>query len=527
MMIVTASQMRAMDQAAIERFGIPGRVLMENAGRGATRFFLDRIYRDGPGKVGVVAGRGNNGGDGFVIARYLVQRGIDVSVYLLSKRDRVQGDAAANLSLLEGLGLPVVEITDSKELAAQKSSMRHVRYWIDALLGTGLNSDVKGLFREMIEWINDCRRPVLSVDIPSGLHTDTGQPCGACIQAAATSTFAFAKLGHLVYPGAGFCGDLEVVDIGIPPHIAEAIAPAQSVITPDQVRSVLGLRAPDSHKGRGGHLLVAAGATGKTGAAVMTGMSALRAGAGLVTLCVPQSLNAVIEAHGIETMSIALPDEGQGELCLSALDALSAAAAGKQCLAVGPGMGTSGSTRDLVRALVAQIELPMVIDADGLNNLADCVDMLQARRAPVVLTPHPGEMARLTGLTVSRIQSDRLKAVRDLSSRTGAVVVLKGARTMVAEPRGHVWINPTGNSGMASGGMGDVLTGLIAGLLAQGRPAAQAACAGVFLHGLAADILAHRTPWGYLATEVMDTVPDAIDRVLRGALPDPLTVRLG
>lgn len=527
MMIVTAAQMRAMDQATIDQFGIPGRVLMENAGRGATRFFLDRVYRDGPGKVGVIAGRGNNGGDGFVMARYLAQQGIEVTVYLLSTRDRVQGDAAANLNLLFGLGLPVIEIADADQFAAHRERMRGFNFWIDAILGTGLSSDVKGLFRQVIEFINESHRPVFSVDIPSGLHTDTGMPCGVCIRAEATATFAFAKIGHLVYPGADFCGDLEVIDIGIPTHIADSVNPSQYIITPGHAGEILGIRPPDSHKGRNGHLLVVAGATGKTGAAVMTGMSALRAGAGLVTLAVPHSLNAIFETHCIEAMSIPLPDEGRGELLASSFDALAAAADGKQCLAVGPGIGTSESTRNLLHAIIRQIDLPMVIDADGLNNLVGYMQVFKNRKAPAVLTPHPGEMARLTGLSVGQIQSDRLNAARNLARQAGVVVVLKGARTVIAEPDETLWINPSGNAGMASGGMGDVLTGLIAGLMAQGCPAGQAARAGVFLHGLAADILAQKTPRGYLATEVMDAVPQAIDRVVRGALPEPIHMRLG
>lgn len=527
MRIVTAAQMRAMDQATIDQFGIPGRVLMENAGRGAARFFLERLYRSGPAKIGVIAGRGNNGGDGFVIARYLAQQGLDVTVYLLAARNRVQADAAANLNLLAGMGLTVVEIADEAQFAAHKDRMRRYHFWVDALLGTGLTSDVRGLLRQAIEFINEQRLPVLAVDIPSGLHADTGRPCGVCIQAAATATFGFAKIGHLVYPGSDFCGDLEVIDIGIPAHIAESASPGQYVITPIQVRGILGVRAPESHKGTNGHLLVAAGATGKTGAAVMTGMSALRAGAGLVTLCVPQSVNTIVETHCIEAMTIALPDQGRGELPASAFEQLAAAATGKQCLAVGPGIGTSPSTRDLVHAIISHIDLPMVIDADGLNNLAGHLHLLKNRRTPAVLTPHPGEMARLTGLSVSQIQSDRLEAARDLARQADAVVVLKGARTVVAEPDGNAWINTSGNPGMASGGMGDVLTGLIAGLIAQGRPAGQAARAGVFLHGLAADILAQKNTRGYLATQVMDMIPTAIDRVMRDALPEPITVRLG
>jgi ADP-dependent NAD(P)H-hydrate dehydratase / NAD(P)H-hydrate epimerase len=521
MFIVTAAQMQEMDRRTIQEFGIPGRVLMECAGRGATRVFLERLYRPGSGRVGILAGRGNNGGDGFVMARYLAQRNIEVTVFLLAGTADVKGDAAANLRLLEASGTPVIQVPDEHTFTARTKDLRHQHYWIDALLGTGLKSDVRGFFRRAIEFINASRRPVLSVDIPSGLNADTGQPCGTCIRADATATFGFAKIGHVVHPGAAYCGRVSVIDIGIPPAMALTTGVRQNLIQGSSIRPILGHRAADAHKGRTGHVLVIAGSRGKTGAAAMAATSALRAGAGLVTLGAPESVNAVLESLLVEAMTIPLPDQGTGLLPEEAFDAVVRAADAKQALALGPGLGTASHTRNLTVRIIREIDLPMVIDADGLNNLVGHVDHLKNRKNATILTPHPGEMARLTGLSTAEIQLDRLAAARRLAEETRTHVVLKGARTVVAEPDGRAWINPTGNAGMAAGGMGDVLTGAIAGLLAQGCPASQACRAGVYLHGLAGDMLEQETSRGYLATEVMNMLPRAVQRVLDDPPTDP------
>jgi ADP-dependent NAD(P)H-hydrate dehydratase / NAD(P)H-hydrate epimerase len=526
MYIVTAAQMQEMDRRTIQEFGIPGRVLMECAGRGAARVFLENLYCQGPGRVGIMAGRGNNGGDGFVMARYLTQRNIAVKVFLLAAAAAVKGDAAANLQLLAASGVPLIEIPDEQAFIARMQDLQHQHYWIDALLGTGLKAEVKGFYRKAIEFINAGQRPVLAVDIPSGLNADTGQPCGTCIRAAATATFGFAKIGHVVYPGLEYCGSVKVIDIGIPPNMVQPAGVRQQLILGSCVQTMLGLRAPDTHKGRTGHVLVVAGSRGKTGAAAMSATSALRAGAGLVTLGVPESLNPVLESLAVEVMTVPLPDQGTGLLLEEAFDSIVRAADTKQALALGPGLGTASHTRNLTARIIREIDIPMVIDADGLNNLAGHLGGLKARKNATILTPHPGEMARLTGLSILEIQQDRLAAARHLAQATQTYVVLKGARTVVAEPDGLAWINPTGNPGMAAGGMGDVLTGLIAGLLAQGHPASEACRAGVYLHGMAADILAQKTPRGYLATEVMNTVPQAIQRVLHDPRTDAPEVQL-
>ncbi len=503
--------MQRMDQTTIQKIGIPGRILMENAGAGAARFMC-RVFPDIiDNKVAVVAGRGNNGGDGFVIARHLFQKNINVKVFLLSTVDRVQGDARANLDLLFGLGIPVAEIPDENSFRKQKAALKRYDLYVDAIFGTGLNSDVRGHYRDAISFLNSLKQPVFSVDIPSGLNADNGQICGVSIQAAATATFAFPKVGHAVYPGADLTGELKIVEIGVPKQVVQQVHPRQSLLRKALLANLLEKRDPDTHKGKTGHLLIVAGSPGKTGAAAMTATTAMRVGAGLVTLGVPEGLHAVVEPQVTEVMTCALPQTTDGMLDELALDALKALAKDKRCLVVGPGIGTAEETKALIWGLLRTNKQPMVIDADGLNILSEQLGRLKSHSYPLILTPHPGEMGRLCSLSAADIQKNRIDHARSLATRLGAHVVLKGARTVMAHPDGSVLVNPSGNSGMASGGMGDVLTGAIAGFITQGYGPKEAVHLGVYLHGAAADYLwQHKGPFGYLATEVMNQLPDQI-----------------
>ncbi|RJQ65384.1 MAG: NAD(P)H-hydrate dehydratase [Desulfobacteraceae bacterium] len=519
MYLVTAEEMREMDRKTIVSFGLSGRLLMEAAGRGAFECLLKEfpyLLKGGAAcRVGVAAGRGNNGGDGFVIARHLARTGVRVTVYLLAARSEAAGDAAENLHLLEPLKIPVVEIKHAEEFDAAKSDMQQNDLWIDAILGIGLKSDVKGYFKEVIRFLNSLEKPVFAVDIPSGLNSDTGQPCGICIRAKATATFAFPKIGHFLYPGAEYTGKLHIVDIGIPSHIVEEIGPAQRILTPPDIQAELIRRDPDAHKGRTGHLLVLSGSVGKTGAAAMTALSAIRSGAGLVTLGIAESLNPIAETLVLEAMTVPLPEYGQGYIGESAFEPVMELLKGKQCLAIGPGIGTAPETARLMHRLIRKCPVPMIIDADGLNNLAGHTKILKETRIPMILTPHPGEMARLTGTPAGEIQKDRIRTAREFAVSHGVHVVLKGARTVIAHPDGTACVNPTGNPGMASGGMGDVLTGIIAGLVAQGYSIESAARVGVYLHGAAADTLSRSIgPFGFLASEVMNAVPGEVKRLM-------------
>jgi hydroxyethylthiazole kinase-like uncharacterized protein yjeF len=515
MYVVTSAEMQTMDRLTIEQFGLPGRILMENAGREATRVFLSQFSEAARQGVGVIAGRGNNGGDGYVIARGLAQRGYPVRVYLLSTADKIQGDAAANLKLLPASGVPVIEMPDEAAFRRGQRDMRLEAVWVDAVFGTGLHSEVRGLFRNAIEFINQLNRPVLAVDMASGLSADTGQPCGTCIRARITVTFAYPKIGQVIFPGADYTGRLEVVDIGIPPAVADRIRPRQFLLSAEAVRGYVAPRPADTHKGRTGHLLVVAGSPGKTGAAALTAAAALRIGAGLVSLGVPVGLHAIMETLTREAMTVSLPEAGAGILGLSAQAAILELAQGKSCLALGPGLGPAAETGELVRGLARSSPIPMVIDADGLNHLAGATEVLKNLPVPAVLTPHPGEMARLLGTTAPAVQRERIACARDLATALNLHVVLKGARTLIAHPDGTIYINPTGNPGMAAGGMGDVLTGALAGLIAQGLCPELAARAAVYLHGAAADHLARCIgPWGYLAGEVMKALPGQVAALL-------------
>jgi NAD(P)H-hydrate epimerase len=518
--LVSAAEMQAMDRMAIAEWGIPGRVLMECAGRGATRVLLERFPGALRQRVGILAGRGNNGGDGFVIARCLAALGGKPTVFLLAEPDRISGDAGANLELVRRLGIPVIVAADAASVEACRPRMSHMQLWVDALFGTGLNAAIHGVARRAIETVNGFDRPVLAVDIASGIHCDTGQVCGVAIRAAATATFAFAKPGHLLYPGAAHSGEVTVVEIGIPAPAAAAVPSTLRLLTPDAVGGMLPPRQEGDHKGRTGHVLVVAGAAGKSGAAALASLAALRAGAGLVTLAVPRSIQAVVAGLCPEAMTLGLPESGQGETAIEAMPVILEAAAGKRCVAIGPGLGMAAGTVTLVHHLLRQLALPVVLDADGLNALARDPGLLRQRPAATVLTPHPGEMARLTGKPPAAVQADRIGSARSLARDGAAVVVLKGATTVVAGSGGLVSLNPTGNPGMASGGMGDVLTGVVAGLIAQQMPVEAAACAGVFLHGAAADLLAERRgPQGYLAGEVGQSLPEVLRRLREGNWP--------
>jgi len=515
MYLVTAKEMQQMDQATIQQIGIPGQILMENAGSGAFRF-MTRVFTElVTSKVAVIAGRGNNGGDGFVMARHLFQKDVSVKVFLLSAIDRVQGDARANLDLLYSLGIPVVEIPDADTFRKQRAALRRYDIFVDAIFGTGLNSDVRGHYRDVISFLNSLQQPVFSVDIPSGLNADNGQICGTCIQATATATFALPKIGHAVYPGAALTGALEIIEIGVPKQVIRQIQPLQFLLQKDMLTNVLQKRDPNTHKGKTGHLLVVAGSPGKSGAAAMTATAAMRVGAGLVTLGVPEGLHAVIEPQVTEVMTYALPQTTDGLLDERGLDALLGLAVDKRCLVVGPGIGMAEETKALLWGLLTTIKQPMVVDADGLNILAQHIEKLKLCRYPLILTPHPGEMGRLCDLSAAAIQMDRIKHARNLATQLGVHVVLKGAHTVMAHPDGSVFVNPSGNSGMASGGMGDVLTGAIAGFITQGYAPKEAIHLGVYLHGAAADYLRqHKGPFGYLATEVMNQLPDQIRNLL-------------
>jgi len=518
MKLVTAAEMRELDRRAIEEIGIPSLVLMENAGR-TTYQILRREFPAPQGEVAVVAGRGNNGGDGCVVARYLAQAGIPVAVFLVGNRDQVRGDARVNLDILGRIGVEVIEIITEADLNPAVHRLARAGLIVDALLGTGLNSPVQGLLAGLIDRINHLRAPVLAVDIPTGLSADTGEILGAALKAEVTVTYGWPKLGQVLPPGRDYVGRLFRVDISIPPGLAREV-PVELAEARD-LRALLPPRAAASHKGNFGHLLILAGSAGKTGAAAMSSEAALRAGAGLVTLGIPASLNDIMEVKLTEAMTLPLPETpGTRALGKGALTPILEFLDGKSALALGPGLGTHPETRELVARLVHDLPQPLVVDADGVNNVAADTACLKGAAGPRILTPHPGEMARLVGLTVPEVQARRLDLARETAARFNITLVLKGAQTLVAAPDGRISLNATGNPALASGGTGDVLTGLIGGFLAQGLAPWDAARLGVYLHGLAADhFVALHGPRGLIAGDLLRIFPDVLDEFIQGLIP--------
>jgi NAD(P)H-hydrate epimerase len=488
MRVLNASQMREADHHTIHDLGIASIVLMENAGRQVVAA-MDAAFDDlGEMRVAVLAGRGNNGGDGFVVARTLLQRGIDVSVFLVGRVAEVRGDARTNLEILGRLGLSTVEITNEQEWELHFSEISGCDLIVDALFGTGLREPLAGMLSTIVADVNASPLPVVSIDLPSGLSADTHELIGDAIEATLTVTLAAPKLPLILPPGEHHCGDLVIADIGIPPSVvAEVDGPVVEVLTREDMRALVQPRASEAHKGDFGRVLVVAGSLGKSGAAHLAAMGALRSGAGLVTVATPRTVVPIVAALGAEYMTEPLPEDAGGHVAAEALERLLALPA--DVIAVGPGLGTGPGAGAVVRGLLARAGVPLVLDADALNAFAGDAAALQGRDGlDVVVTPHPGEMARLVGRPVDEVQRDRLAIAREFASRQRLAVVLKGHRTIVATPDGRAGINLTGNPGMASGGTGDVLTGMIAAWFAQLLDAEAACRLAVYLHGLAGDL---------------------------------------
>ena len=487
MRILNAAQMREADRRAIDDIGIPSLVLMENAGRQAVAA-MEAMYSDlTDRRVGVLCGRGNNGGDGFVIARTLAQRGVDVAVYVIGRVADVRGDARVNLEILGRLGFTVVEVSDSQAWELHFSEVSDCTLIVDAIFGTGLSAPVSGFIESVITDVNASGIPVVAIDLPSGLSADSAEPIGPSIEAGLTVTLAAPKLPLVLPPGETRAGDIVIADIGIPGDVLENVdGPRVHLLTRGSMRELLTPRAPDSHKGDYGRVLILAGSLGKTGAAHLAAVGALRSGAGLVTIATAASCLPIVAAMGAEYMTEPLDELSDG-IDPSGVDRVIELA--RDVIALGPGLGTARSTREFIRQLVDRATMPLVVDADGLNAFADDPDRLTGREGrDIIITPHPGEMARLVGMSTDEVQASRLEIARNFACAHHLFVVLKGHRTLIATPDEKVFINPTGNPGMATGGTGDVLTGMIAAWLGQLLDAEAACKLAVYLHGLAGDL---------------------------------------
>jgi hydroxyethylthiazole kinase-like uncharacterized protein yjeF len=519
--VFTAAEMRALDARAIRELNIPGARLMEAAGTGAARLIARRFGPLRGRRVVILCGKGNNGGDGFVVARRLRAVGARVDVFLLGRRREVRGDAADALRRYAGR---VAEITAEAELDAVERAVGGAHVVVDALLGTGVDGMARGLGASAIERLNHLtgagedrppHPPVVALDLPSGLSADHGIPTGPTVRATLTATFGGYKRALLLEPAASWAGEVVVIPLGLPAGETERDV-ATFLLEDGDARGALARRPADAHKGQYGHLLVVAGSRGKTGAAALAARAALRSGAGLVTVATPASQQPIIATLGVEHMTHALPETAAGALAKAALGPIRELTAGMDAVALGPGLSLHPEAQALARALVADLPRPMVVDADALSALAGHLDILAGAPGPRVLTPHPGEMARMLGVTVAEIQSDRIEGTRAFAVKHRVWLVLKGARSVVAAPDGRVWLNPTGNPGMAKGGSGDVLTGMAGAFLARGLTPTAALQAAVYFHGLAGDLgRAERGEEGLLASDIVEAIPRALSPASR------------
>ncbi len=508
MKVVSAEEMRNIDKKTIEGIGIPGSVLMERAGLAVSNKIKELFDRK---KVIVLSGGGNNGGDGIVVARNLFNWGWNVKVLLMLKEDKLSPDCLAQYRIAKQIGVPVEFRTSINEKDL------HGAITVDALLGTGINKQVTSPMSNVIEFLNKSDVSVVSVDIPSGISSDNAQVMGEAVRADYTVTFGLPKIGHILYPGAEYTGKLVIEDIGFPEELLNSEILKVQTIEKTDAALLIPERSRYSHKGDYGHVLIVAGSRGKTGAAMMAARACLRSGAGMVTLGVPETLLNVFHERVTEEMTLPLNDNGNGILSDKAYSEIIGFLNEKaDVLAIGPGLTSNRSITNLLKNLLETVTVPMVLDADAINSIAGEKDVFRNLKAPVILTPHIGEMARILGqkskfkVIKSEIEGNRVNTSVSFTKETGTYLVLKGAPTVISEPEGRVFINTTGNPGMATAGSGDVLTGMIAAFLGQGLSPVDASVLGVYMHGLSGDIASSEIGMhSLIASDIIEKLPDA------------------
>jgi hydroxyethylthiazole kinase-like uncharacterized protein yjeF len=509
MKVSSVEQMREMDRHAIENLGISEEILMENAGRASFQI-LSREFGVAGRRFCIFCGIGNNGGDGLVVARHILSGGGTPRVFLVGDPERFQGAAKTNMAIVARLPIEVKRV---KEIAALRPAVVHSDGIVDALFGTGLDREVSGIYREVIELINMSGKPILSLDIPSGVSGDTGEVMGTAVRADHTVTFGLPKIGNMLYPGCGLCGKLHLCRISFPPSLCddEAIKIDINGFMP------LPERERTAHKGSVGDVLFIAGAGSYFGAPYFSAMSFLKAGGGYARLAAPRSMTPFLATRGSEIVFVPQAETTEGSLSLKNKDALLALAGRVDMVVIGPGLSLADETQGLVRELAAAIVKPLLIDGDGITALTSHPEIIRGRAAPTVLTPHPGEMSRLTGKPVAEIERKRIPILQETAADLGALIVLKGARSLIGTPERQVFINLSGNAGMATGGSGDVLTGTIAAMFGLGLPLEEAVRKGVFIHGLSGDLAAaDKGEDGITAQDILNYLPYAMKQDREG-----------
>ena len=511
MKLVNSQEMKQIDSKAINDYMIPGLVLMENAGI-RTVEIVEEILDGAAGKtVLVLVGKGNNGGDGLVIARHLMNSGAQVFVFALGRPEAFPPDARTNFEILKKMGGQFYELQQEADLDSLMICLLNSDLIVDALYGNGFKGRLNDYEARLADMVNWCKKPVVAVDIPSGVDADTGLVHGTAIRAAHTVCFALPKIGLVLEPGKDYVGTLSVADISIPRTLLLDNQLKTNLITADMVGPFIKLRPAESHKGTFGHALVIGGSVGLTGAVVMASYAALRTGAGLVTAALPESLAPIVDGVITEVMAAPLPESGEALIGLEAVAVLDNLMGTVSVAAIGPGMSGHAEAAAVMRHVLQRAGIPLVIDADGLNALVGNTDIFKDRQVPIVLTPHPGEMSRLTGKSIAEIQAGRLEVARHYAVEWGVTLVLKGNKTVVADPFGNLYINIIGNPGMATAGSGDVLCGIITGLIAQGLKATEAAVAGVYLHARCGDRVAEQKGQrGLVAGDMIAVLPEIL-----------------
>ena len=503
--------MRAIDRWAIDEMGIPGIVLMENAGATIVRRLAEIIPDLSSKKIIIFCGKGNNGGDGFVMARHLSNLGANVTVLLAALITELKGDAKTNALSAKNLGIHIKEL-NTKNINKFDRKLSHSDLIVDALFGTGLSKPASCFMETVINKINQYEKFTVSIDINSGINADSGMLIGPHVFSDLTFALASMKKSHLLHPAASVMKKVELLDIGIPNHIEQNIQ--VHLLEEKDIKSIFHSRQQDTHKGNYGHVLVLAGSIGKAGAAGLSALGALRAGCGLCTLALPETCQKAFELHPMEVMTVPLPETQSGTLSIKAKEPILRLLEGKSVVAIGPGMTTEPETVKLIGEILPFIKCPLILDADAINALEKNMGWLDNLKS-VVLTPHPKEMSRLTGLSTQEIQKNRISTAIEFAQKKSVILLLKGAPSLIATPDGNVYINPTGNPGMATGGSGDVLTGIIAGLAAQNISPKNASIAGAYIHGYSGDIFSEvETQTSLIAGDLLRNLPNVLKKIL-------------